>query len=323
MITKYIFSLSFLFFLLITSVSSIFAEEANKNNKIDTPQGTAQNNSDQQGTSGVDAGAAAKSVASANIIAIQDTAHKTKNNKPENHEQNVKPTKELTTIDHSSVKEISFADNEQVRVILSNRDINRIVVTGDKIKTIQGPTGLYTAKNDSFDASGSAYISIYGETPFTIFVSTIKGHNLSLLVTPKTAPGRTIILESTTPTLVTNNRAKADGYQKTLIDLMTNMISLEPCEDYEYFSISEAKKHKWITNIKKINFRNVADVTPIAFYRGEKLSGILSKISNRTRNPIILKPSYFYQPGVKAIALSEQTISPLGTCWLYQIVGQN
>lgn len=329
MITNHKLSLHFLFFLLFSltiTTSTIFAEETNeknKNDKIDTPQGTTQNNntSDKHGTSGVDAGAAAKSAAPANISTITHSVV----NKNENDGQTTKDIKK-TTIDYASVKEIQFTDNEQIKVVLSNRDINRVFVTGDKIKTIQGPTGLYTAKNDSFDTSGSAYISIYGETSFTMFVSTVKGHNFSLLITPKTVSGRTVILESTTPTLLTNAPTETDGYQKTLIDLISNMINLEPCEDYEYFSISEAKKRKWIKNIKEIkktNFYNVADVTPVAFYRGEKLSGILSKIKNKTRNPLVLKPSYFYQSGVKAVALSLQTIPSLEGCWLYQIVGQD
>jgi conjugal transfer pilus assembly protein TraK len=323
MITKLNF---FVFSLLTTIAFPIFAEGDSKITKFDTPQGTAQTNSDQQGTSGVDAGATdkkmKKTVASADIVSVQSVANKAENNE-EVTKQNIKTTKKTTTVDYVDVKEIPFADNEQIKVTLSNRDINRVLVTGDKIKTIHGPTGLYTAKNDSSDPSGSAYISIYSDVSFTVFLATIKGHNLSLSVTPKTSAGRTVILEPTSPTLLANNKVEADSYQKTLIDLMNNMINLEPCEDYEYFSINEAKKHKWIKNIKKIEFYNVADVIPVAFYRGEKLSGIISKIRNKTKNPLILQPSYFYQSGIKAVALSLQTIPPLEACWLYQIVGQD
>ncbi len=332
--TKYKISLFFLLsllFQLTTATSSVLAEETNKNDKITTLQGTTANKSDQQGTSGVDAGATvSKPVALANIVTEQDITTKTEN-KEQLKEQNIKSAQKAPAIaiDYPGVKETPFSDNEQIKVVLSNRDINRVLVTGDKIKTIHGPTGLYTAKNDSSDPFGSAYISIYGETSFTMFISTVKGHNLSLLVIPKTAPGRTVILEPLTPTLLANNnaeKAETDIYQKMLIELMSNMINLEPSEDYEYFSISEAKKHKWIKDankIKKTNFYNVAEVIPVVFYRGEKLSGIISKIRNKTRNPLVLKPSYFYQPGVKAVALSLQTIPPLEGCWLYQIVGQD
>ncbi len=328
----FVFFMLSLFSLLLAVSYPAFADETNKideTTKIDTPQGTTANKSEQQGTSGVDAGATAnKSVALANTVTIQNAVNKNENNE-QIKEQNIKITKKTAAVDYSGVKEMRFSDNEQIKVTLSNRDINRILVTGDKIKTIHGPTGLYTAKNDSSDPFGSAYITIYGDISFTIFLATLKGHNFSLLVTPKTTPGKTVILEPTTPILLANNsteKTEVDGYQKTLIDLINNMINLEPVEDYEYFSINEAKKHKWIKDVKKIsktNFYNVADVTPVAFYRGEKLSGIISKIRNKTRNPLILKPSYFYQPGVKAIALSLQTIPSLEGCWLYQIVEQD
>ena len=213
-----------------------------------------------------------------------------------------------------------FADNDQLKVVLSNRDINRILVMGDKIQAINGPTGLYTAKNDSW---GSAYLSIYGEKPFTIFLTTVQGHNCSLLVTPQTLPGKTVILEPTTPVLFASSPVATDSYQKTLLDLMSNMINFEPSEDYEYFSVREAHKQRWLKQIKRTNFYNLADITPVVFYRGEKLSGLISRVSNRTKNSLALQPSYFYQPGVKAAALSHQTIPPLGSCWLYQIVGQH
>lgn len=224
------------------------------------------------------------------------------------------------------VKETPFADNEQIKIILSNRDINRISVIGDKIKTIHGPTGLYTAKNDPSDPSGSAYISIYSNKSFAIFLATVKGHNFSLLVTPKVAPGKTVILEPTTPSPFSpsvNDLTETDNYQRTLIDLISSMINLEPSEDYAYVSAGKAKKYKWISSSRRKNFYNIAYIKPIAFYRGENLLGTISAIKNRTRNPLTLKPSYFYQSGVKAVALSQETIPPLGTCWLYRIVSWN
>ena len=68
-ITKLTFSLSFSVFLL-TAATSIFAKDLSKIYEIDTPQGTAQTNGDQQGTSGVNAEATAKSVALANVSII-------------------------------------------------------------------------------------------------------------------------------------------------------------------------------------------------------------------------------------------------------------
>ena len=319
-----------LFFLLTIITTSIFAEDFSKIDKIDTPQGTAETNGDQQGTSGVDAGATAKSVALANI-SIMNQNSKNNENKDKNIKQQVRSKKitgktKKTTVNHAGTKEIPIADNEQIKVVLSNRDINRISVIGDKIKTIHGPTGLYTAKNDPSDPSGSAYISIYSNKSFAIFLATVKGHNFSLLVTSKAAPGKTVILEPTNPSPFSSSidrLAETDSYQKTLIALISSMINLEPSEDYAYVSASRAKKYKWISSTRRKNFYNIAYIKPVAFYRGENLLGIISAVKNRTRNPLTLKPSYFYQPGVKAVALSQEVIPPLGTCWLYRIVSWN
>ena len=208
------------------------------------------------------------------------------------------------------VMEKFFADNEQINVILSNRDINRVLVSGDKIQSINGPAGLYTAKND---AIGSGYISLYGDTTFTIFVSTVKGHNFSLLVSPRSVAGRTIILTPTTPSVLTSRFEETENYQKVLVTLITSMINNEAIEDYAY---SEAK------GSKKIPFYGIADIKPIAFYSGSHLVGIISELKNRSKAPIILKPSYFYKPGVRAVALSCQTIAPSEIGLLYQVISR-
>ena len=203
-----------------------------------------------------------------------------------------------------------FADNEQINVILSNRDINRLLVSGDKIQSINGPAGLYTAKND---AIGSGYISLYGDTTFTIFVSTLKGHNFSLLVSPRSVAGRTVILNSTTPSVSTARFEETESYQKVLVALITSMINNEAIEDYAY---SEAK------GSKETRFYGIADIKPITFYSGSHLVGIISELKNRSKAPITLKPSYFYKPGVRAIALSCQTIAPSEVGLLYQVISR-
>lgn len=203
-----------------------------------------------------------------------------------------------------------FADNEQINVILSNRDINRLLVSGDKIQSINGPAGLYTAKND---AIGSGYISLYGDTTFTIFVSTVKGHNFSLLVSPRSVAGRTVILNPTTPSVLTTRFEETESYQKVLVALITSMINNEAIEDYAY---SEAK------GSKKTQFYGIADIKPIAFYSGSHLVGIVSELKNRSKSPITLKPSYFYKAGVRAVALSCQTIAPSEVGLLYQVISR-
>ena len=234
----------------------------------------------------------------------EDASQKIKNTATEN--TIIKPPKYI----NASTKEIPFADNEQIAITLSNRDINRILVKNDKIQSVNGPTGLYTAKNDEI---GSAYINLNSsDTCFTIFISTVNGHNLSLLVSPRTTPGRTIILEPTSPLLLANIEETSD-YQKTLVTLITGMINNKILSDYFYTQIKKPKSN---------DFYNIADIKEIASYNGAQLLGIVSEIKNKTKNLITIKPSYFYAPGVRAVALSKQIIAPSETVMLYQVISR-
>ncbi|MBU0744932.1 MAG: type-F conjugative transfer system secretin TraK [Gammaproteobacteria bacterium] len=244
-----------------------------------------------------------KSLYGENEDCIEDNEDKTKagENLPKKNINSV-PVKD-------GVKETFFVDNEQIRVALSNRDINRVLVKGDKIQTVNGPAGLYIAKND---ASGSAYINLFGDKAFTIFFSTVKGHNFSLLITPKTVAGRTVILEPTTPSLSSSRFEEAESYQKSLVTLISGMINNEDFGDYAY---GKAKRSHGA------DFHGIANIRQVASYSGSRFLGLVSEIKNKTRKPITLKPSYFYHEGVRAVALSQQTLAPMASGFLYQVVG--
>jgi len=203
---------------------------------------------------------------------------------------------------------LSFSDNEQISVILSKVDINRISVQGDKIQSLNGPTGLYTAKNDP---SGAAYLTLYANTPFILYVNTVNNHNLSLFITPQATVGKTIVLISTSPTKTADHLEDNSIYQKLLVTLMDAMINKKMLDDYAF---SVPKK------VKSSDFFGIADLKPIAFYNGAALNGVIYEMKNKTQGLITLRPSYFYQAGVRAVALSKQTIEPKETGLLYEIV---
>ena len=159
--------------------------------------------------------------------------------------------------------------------------------------------------------SGSAYISTYGDSTFTIFISTADGHNVSLLVSPRETSGRTVILKPSS--LLAPSFEESESYQKTLIALISAMINNEESSDYSYSSYSKKSK--------KIDFYGVADIKQIASHSGVNLTGITSEIHNKSKKPITIKPSYFYGPGVRAVSLSSQTIAPSETGLLYQVIG--
>jgi conjugal transfer pilus assembly protein TraK len=212
------------------------------------------------------------------------------------------------TKDLPGVKTIPFTNNERLNITLSNKDINRIIVKGDKIQSINGSSGYYSAKNDQ---QGAAYVNTFGESSFTIFISTVKGHSVSLLVQPGQLSGKTIILmPNSQPEM---RWEQADSYQKSLAALMTQMINNTETEDYDVRLVKRAKTR---------NFYNIAAVKTLVIYDGSYLYGAISEIKNISKKPITLKPSYFYEPGVRAVALSEQTIPRGSSGLIYRIMGK-
>jgi len=210
--------------------------------------------------------------------------------------------------DLPGVKTIPFTNNERLNITLSNKDINRIIVKGDKIQSINGPSGYYSAKNDQ---QGAAYINTFGESPFTFFISTLRGHSVSLLVHPSQLSGKTIILKpNSQPDM---HWEQSDSYQKNLAVLMAHMLNNTETDDYDVRVVKKGKTR---------NFYNIAEVKTLAVYDGSYLYGAISEIKNISRNPITLKPSYFYEPGVRAVALSEQTIPRGSSGLMYRIIGK-
>lgn len=84
---------------------------------------------------------------------------------------------------------INIESNDQVTLVMSKLDINRIFVENDKISAVNAPAGYFSAHNDN---SGSVYANINQERPFTVFFRTENGKFFSILIIPKNEPGKTI-----------------------------------------------------------------------------------------------------------------------------------
>ena len=308
-------------------INNLESSESKTKNIPNTPQGSSPdtNQNSDKAIRGDNVEAAAEAAVTTGVPSISSGKETKKSNqgsekdekKDEKKEKQDKKDKQdkqekknLSQLSHKKTvtegfREIFFADNEQVSVPLSNRDINRVLVKGDKIQSVNGPVGLFVAKNDSL---GALYVNAYGDTPFTIFVSTVKGHSFSLLAFPKSCYGKNIILVSTTPIL--DDQLDGSSYQKTLINLISNVINNELPDDVATLSVKK---------LKKTDFYHLATIKPIAAYSSDSYVVIVSEVQNKTKTAVNLKPSYFYRPGIKAVALSEPVLPPKETVLLYRV----
>jgi type-F conjugative transfer system secretin TraK len=206
---------------------------------------------------------------------------------------------------------LAVANGDHVNLILSNQDVNRISVEGDRITNVNGASGLFTAKNDD---TGAVYINIYGKTKFTLYLVTEKEYKISILVIPKATAGKTVNLVAA-PLVEVGDSVSEDtgGYAKRLIKLVTYMVGQERSREYDYILLSKTAKTNW---------RDLAEIRPVATYVGSKLMGVVSVVRNKTKQEVVLKESYFYNQRTRAVALSSSLLPSKGTVYLYQVVSK-
>jgi conjugal transfer pilus assembly protein TraK len=217
--------------------------------------------------------------------------------------------KAMDDVDRHGVQSISFAENDQLTLMLSTVDANRLFVDGDRINAVNAPVGYIAAKNDD---SGSVYLNVQVKQPFTVFITTALGRHFSVLVIPKAVIGKTYELKPTGPTVAATMWEKNTGYEKILSDLIKGMETRQPPEGYGFQAMDKTK-------LTAKDFYGVADLLLIEIYPGSQLIGHVYVIQNKTKKPLTLSENMFYERGVRAVALSQQTVAPGQSSMVYQV----
>lgn len=230
-------------------------------------------------------------------------------------------------------------DNDEARVIVSNRDMNRIFVRNDKITRVDVVRGRLVAHNDP---SGSLLVSVSGYTPVTAFITTASGQHFSLKLSAKGISGVTLAIVLKTPPSHREPSGRAAGQGNTTLGEAAALVNadqsaenawierlravlqgrvpfgdhvmtrreLESQRLWSVFSVPKRfKGQRWVT-------QSVAAVTLGA---GHQATRILT-LTNRTRYPLSLNAADFWQPSVRAVALGCRVLPPKSTTLIYEVM---
>ncbi len=197
----------------------------------------------------------------------------------------------------------SALDNETVTAKVSSLDVTRILVQGDRIKSVKGAKGTYTHQND--EASGEIYIqptSPYQDRAFTVLIDTEKGRHFTLLLNPVAVPSDTLMI---VPKGVGNQEAMrfetTSDYELTLTHLIRDMSNGVQPDGYLVSEVNPKKTYA-IGNVATLKLKTV--------YQGLKYRGEIYELSNTQSFPITLDERQFYKAGTLAITLENKTIAP-------------
>ena len=204
-------------------------------------------------------------------------------------------------------------DNETITAKISSLDITRIIVQGDRIKTLKGIKGAYTREND--ENNGEVYLqpsTLYQNAAFTVLIETEKKRHFTLLLTPVAVPGGTLML---VPKGVGREEAaqfeQSSDYQTTISHLIRAMATDSVPEGY---SISE------VDNKTLYHFGNIATLRLKTIYQGLHFQGQIYELTNTQSFPIKLDEKQFFKKGISAISLENVTVAPHGKIKLIRVV---
>jgi conjugal transfer pilus assembly protein TraK len=216
---------------------------------------------------------------------------------------------------HANVS-IPVKDNSDIALALSQNNYNRLVIKNDKIMDAVFPPNTMAIKRDEQD--GSAYIMLASQTPFTLFLTTEKGHHLSVTLKPEEALGKTIELIPQTA-VVTNSVQSA---------LKTAPAHHEEMPEEILSMISDMERH---TPQKDITIKHQygraerrpkgLTLLPKEIWQNKNLTGEIIELYNASSEPLELSQEWFTEEGTKAIKLTSLTLKRHEKAMLYRIQG--
>ena len=230
---------------------------------------------------------------------------------------------------------ISISQNAQVNIDLSNTDINKIFVNGQKITAITKPDNVFNSNND---ASGNVYATISGNSPFTAFVSTDQGLHFSLLITPKSEPGQTIeFLPTGFSNKNSGNKAQknapivhhsvvaaafeqSSSYEKTLVNLIRDVMLQRIPPGYTAISSNAFSQiSQFVVSSTVTAVSGLTEKVQAGFLGGALAVRVLS-VKNASSKPVELLANQFYNPGVRAVAISQEYLQSGGKTFVFEVV---
>ena len=219
----------------------------------------------------------------------------------------------ITSVSTYATQIKGVIDNETVSAKISSLDITRIIVQGDRIKSLKGVKGAYTREND--ESNGEVYLqpaATYQNSAFTVLVETEKGRHFSLILTPIAVPGGTLML---VPKGVGREEAgrfeKSSDYQTMLSQLVRAMATDKVPEGYVVKEIDDKTVY---------HFGNIATLRLKTIYQGLNWEGQIYELTNTQRCEIHLNEKQFYKKGVAAVSLESITVVPHDKIKLIRVI---
>lgn len=189
---------------------------------------------------------------------------------------------------------VPLANGGQANIAVSNTDPNLFTVPGDRITAINSLDGGLT--NQEQTDSGGAVLATVSKKPFTFIVETERGLNFSIRAVPRAGVGRTIQLvsELTGTPGPAKSWEESTPYETLLVTLNRAMQQGKVPEEYQSVPVTSERLSV------PVGLRATADKV----WTGHHLKIVRYSVENTSYSSRLIRESDFWQPGTRAIMLS-------------------
>lgn len=219
---------------------------------------------------------------------------------------------------------VDIQNNAMASLTLSNHDINRLYVKGDPITDINAPNSKLSVKNDD---TGSLYVNVYGNQPFTAYIKTLKQRHFALLILPKGEPGKTVELNPTTPyipkTPKHNSTARKYEYSNAFVTSMVNILKIVMADKIPHgYKIADrkTKRHDPVFHVEHHLYHRALSQSLIEGMLGGDYAIRIISIQNKSHKVMHLQEYNFYTKGVRAVAMGRHTLAHKQRTVVYEVV---
>lgn len=215
----------------------------------------------------------------------------------------------------SSPAAIPFENDAAFAVTLSNTSPNKVVVDGELITSISGPSGAY---DKDTTADGALILSPLTGQNFTLFLQTDRGASLSLNIKPQPGNGKTLRFTPTSAPSRINEDARSweegQSYEKTLVSLSRTIVNGQVPDEYQEYPVSRMPAYNPNTGVRLSAERQfVGSHLRIVRFRMSNPGSITQRLNERD----------FWRKGVRAVMLSQNTLYAGGEGYAWVVFSDN
>jgi conjugal transfer pilus assembly protein TraK len=211
----------------------------------------------------------------------------------------------------------TFTDNDTIPIILSSLNLNRLVVRNDNIITLDCPAGFCTSNGNKNDTSGSITLRLNIALPFTAQVTTQKGRNFTLFITPRAIPA--LVSEFVGTANIHNEKSvftKGFEYPSALATFTQQMMHWSERRTH----ISGFTQHD-VDPDSLPEDTHPLGVVPQTVFVGQSYSGIIYRVINQSKTDMVLSTAQFYGPLTRSASIEKETLAPNESTRLYIVTG--